>query len=62
MPTLPPRRDDWPEEAKELYDERAAIVEYDGNVSRSTANARAERMVREQWTRQGVAEPHGIPR
>lgn len=46
---LPWRRTDWPERAKEDFEERAAIVEFDAGLSRAEANTQADAMVRRQW-------------
>jgi hypothetical protein len=45
---LPPNPAAWPARWKELYEERAAIVEFMGNLSRSTAEFRAQADVRKQ--------------
>ena len=39
---LPLKRAHWPAAWRELFEERAAIIEFCGNVSRFTAEARAE--------------------
>ncbi len=44
---LPPLIENWPEYWRELYEERAAIMEYDGGLDRVTAEIRAEAVVRE---------------
>jgi len=49
--TLPPRIDDWPEQLREEWDERAAIVEYDAHLPRAEAERVAERIVREKYER-----------
>lgn len=41
-------RDDWPERWKELWNERAAIMEYQGNLDRPSAEREAEIDVRKQ--------------
>jgi hypothetical protein len=43
---------DWSEDAREEYEERAAIVEFEGGLSRQEAQILAEVSVRERW-RQG---------
>lgn len=43
---LPPNRIRWPRRFLELFEERAAIMEYQGNLSRETAEIRAEQDVR----------------
>ncbi len=37
---------DWPEDWREVYEERAAIMEYDGNMPRPQAEQWAETIVR----------------
>lgn len=39
---LPPNINDWPVAWLEIYRERAAIMEYDGNMPRPTAEREAE--------------------
>ena len=46
-PDLPILVKDWPGDWKEIFEERAAIMEYDGNRPRPEAERRAERCVRE---------------
>jgi len=43
---LPSNVADWPEEYKEIYDERAAIMEFDGEIDRQEAEIQAEAQVR----------------
>jgi len=43
---LPIRRDRWPREWLELFEERAAIMEFQGNLTRDVAEIRAEQDVR----------------
>jgi len=43
---LPPKRDDWPAFWKELWEERAAIKEFVGNLPRSSAEFEAEKDIR----------------
>ena len=45
---LPPNRNRWPSWAVELFEERAGIIEFMGNLSRETAEFRAEQDVRKQ--------------
>jgi hypothetical protein len=54
--TLPPTRDAWPDEAKEAFEERAAILEFDAGLPRPLANRRAEAMVRKTY--EGVSDVH----
>ena len=42
----------WSEDAREEYEERAAIMEFEGGLSRQEAEVLAEVSVRERW-RQG---------
>jgi hypothetical protein len=46
---LPPSLTDWPAGARARYEERAAIMQYDGALSREEAERNAERLTREQW-------------
>ena len=39
---LPPNRNRWPSWAIELFEERAGIIEFMGNLTRETAEFRAE--------------------
>ena len=49
---LPANKSRWPSWAVELYEERCGIMEFSGNLSRETAETRAEQDVRkEAWTR-----------
>jgi hypothetical protein len=43
---LPARIEDWPDGWREEFEERAAIMEYDGMLSRSEAEQWAETIVR----------------
>ena len=45
---LPEKLRDWPPEWQALYEERAGIIEYMANVSRFTAEFRAEIDIRKQ--------------
>jgi hypothetical protein len=47
--TLPPSVTDWHEDAREAYEERAAILEYDALMPRREAERRAKRMVRARF-------------
>lgn len=51
---LPANRADWPEAAREDYEERAAILEYDAGFTRDQAEASAEAMVRCAWSEMEV--------
>ena len=46
---LPKSIDEWPEYWRELYKERAGIMEYDGGIDRVTAEREAETLVRELY-------------
>lgn len=48
---LPASVADWPDDAREDYEERAAIIEYDGRRNRADAERMAEKMVREKHKR-----------
>ena len=41
----------WPEEWQEAFEERAAIIEFDGELDREVAERRAEDRVREEYDR-----------
>ena len=49
---LPSKVTDWPPEWRESFEERAAIIEFDGNSSRTKAEQVAEKCVREAFRRQ----------
>ena len=46
---LPPALTDWPAGARARYEERAAIMQYEGAQSREEAERNAEALTREQW-------------
>ncbi len=48
---LPDVLADWPDEWREVFEERAAIMEYDGGLSQVDATARAEGIVRTMYER-----------
>jgi len=50
---LPLSRAAWPPRYRELFEERAAIIEFMANLSRPTAEFRAEQDIRKQ----AAAEP-----
>jgi hypothetical protein len=50
---LPPQVEDWPLAAIELYQERFAIIQFDGGLPESEARRAAEEEVRAKW-RSGV--------
>lgn len=43
---LPADRNRWPAAYRELFEERAGIIEFMGNLSRATAEFRAEQEIR----------------
>lgn len=47
--TLPKLMKWWPVEAREAYEERAAIKEFDGKMPRDQAEREAEAEVRQRW-------------
>ncbi len=49
---LPPTIDRWPAEWRELYQERAGIMEFEGHMSRERAEKLAELDVRKLCERQ----------
>jgi hypothetical protein len=49
---LPPSRTRWDRKWLELFEERAAIMEYQGNLSRDVAEIRAEQDVRKVAARE----------
>lgn len=50
-PELPERVEDWPEEAREHFEERAGIMEFHGGLTRDEAERQAETSVRSCWSR-----------
>jgi len=50
---LPAALGNWPEDWQEQFEERAAIMEYDGNLPRREAERRAEELVRAAYRRTG---------
>ena len=49
---LPDKISDWPQEWKELLNERAAIMEFEGNMSRYAAERLAEQDTRRHAEKQ----------
>ena len=41
----------WPAEAREEWEERAAVLEYDAKMTRERAERAAEHIVRDRWDR-----------
>jgi len=54
---LPQRVEDWPEDAREHFEERAAIMEFGGCLHRDEAERCAEAIVRERWRRSLQVRP-----
>jgi len=48
---LPLQIEDWPEDARDHFEERAAIMEFGGCLPRDEADRRAGAIVRERWKR-----------
>ncbi|MBN1320527.1 MAG: hypothetical protein JXA87_06780 [Thermoleophilia bacterium] len=48
---LPAKVADWPEEWREIWEERSAIMEYDGGLPRPEAKRQAEERVRLEHAR-----------
>ena len=53
---LPADRCAWPDDAVDAFEERAAIMEFDGGLTRAHAEREAERLVRLDHTRAFVAQ------
>ncbi len=53
---LPLKVADWPARWRELYEERAALIEFQANLSRDTAEFRAEEDIRKVATREPKPE------
>ena len=53
--TLPASVRDWPTWARDAYEERASILEYDSRLPLSVAEAEAERMVRAEAKNKSAA-------
>jgi hypothetical protein len=49
--SLPPVVADWPPVWREAFEERAAIMEFDGGLSRVEAERRAEACIRSEFER-----------
>jgi hypothetical protein len=54
---LPQRVEDWPEDARDHFEERAAIMEFEGCLPRAEAERRAAAIVREHWRNALQAPP-----
>jgi hypothetical protein len=50
---LPPNRAAWPAKYRELWEERAGIMEFQGDMTRDAAEWRAEQDVRKQAAQAG---------
>ena len=55
---LPFKVVDWPAPWRERFEERAGIIEFMGNLSRQTAEFRAEQDVRKLATEREKNAPH----
>ena len=55
---LPLHRARWPSKWIELWAERAAIIEYQGNLSREVAEIRAEQDIRKVAGREQAEKEH----
>lgn len=53
---LPVHRGAWPDDAVDAFEERAAIMEFDGGLTRAHAERESERLVRLDHTRAFVAQ------
>ena len=49
QPTLPTHVKDWPLKWRELYEERAGIMEFQGNMRKEDAERNAEANIRWQF-------------
>jgi hypothetical protein len=54
---LPRLVEDWPEDARDHFEERATIMEFEGCLPRVEAERRAEAIVRERWKRSLQTHP-----
>jgi len=54
---LPLKVADWPAPWRERFEERAGIIEFMGNLSRQTAEFRAEQDVRKQAAQESQPKP-----
>jgi len=50
MVDLPLIVDRWPAPARDRFEERAAIMEFDGGLTRPAAEREAEKLTRAQWS------------
>lgn len=53
---LPVSIADWPEYWRELYEERAALMEFEGNIPRSLAESRAATEIRRKHEKESSHE------
>ena len=58
--TLPRSISDWPDTWKELWTERAAIMEFQGNLPRLNAEREAEYDIRKLAEKESAGEPEGL--
>jgi hypothetical protein len=42
----------WPEDARDEYEVRAAVMEHDGSLTRERAEVEARKRVAERWERE----------
>lgn len=50
-PQLPPIVDRWPAAVRDRFEERAAIMQFDGCMPRDRAERLSEELTRSQWAR-----------
>lgn len=53
-PVLPALVRDWPAAAREEWEERAAVMEFDARMEKGRAERAAEHVVRDQWSRRSA--------
>jgi hypothetical protein len=53
---LPPKIENWPERWRELFAERAGLIEFMANLSRPTAEFRAEQDIRAVAAREAAPQ------
>jgi len=58
---LPPLLADWPAEYRDAFEERVAIIQFDGGLSRAAAEGAAEQCVREALRRSHEEQLDDIP-
>jgi glycerophosphoryl diester phosphodiesterase len=55
IPSLPELVTDWPDEWRKALDERASIMEFDGELTRDVAQAEAQIRIRDEFQRREMA-------